>query len=126
MSEPKRIATPNAPSAVGAYSQAVEIGNFVFTSGTLPIDPVSKTIPEEVKAQAILALSNVKAIIEAAGSAMDKVVKSTVLLADIGDFAAVNEVYATFFSKPFPARSCFAVADLPLGAKVEVEVIAAK
>lgn len=126
MSVRKQIHTPNAPSAVGAYSQAIEIGNFVFISGMLPIDPVSKTIPEEVKAQAILVLSNIKAVIEAAGSAMDKVVKATVLLADIGDFAAVNEVYATFFSKPFPARSCFAVAELPLGAKVEVEVVAAK
>lgn len=126
MSEPKQIDTSNAPSAVGAYSQGIEIGDFIFTSGQLPIDPVSKAMPEDVKAQATVSLSNVKAILEAAGSDMGKVVKTTVLLADINDFAAVNEVYATFFAKPFPARSCFAVAALPLGAKVEIEVVAAK
>lgn len=126
MSELKQIDTPNAPSAVGAYSQGIELGDMIFTSGQLPIDPVSKAMPEDVKAQATVSLSNVKAILEAAGSGMDKVVKTTVLLADINDFAAVNEVYATFFAKPFPARSCFAVAALPLGAKVEIEVVAAK
>lgn len=126
MSEPKQIDTPNAPSAVGAYSQGITIGDFVFTSGQLPIDPVSKAMPEDIKAQAAMALSNVKAILEAAGSGMNKVVKATVFLADINDFAAVNEVYATFFAKPFPARSCFAVAALPLGARVEIEVVAAK
>lgn len=126
MSELKQIDTSNAPSAVGAYSQGIAVGDFVFTSGQLPIDPVSKAMPEDIKAQAAMALSNVKAILEAAGSGMEKVVKATVFLADINDFAAVNEVYATFFSKPFPARSCFAVAALPLGARVEIEVVAAK
>lgn len=126
MSELKQIDTPNAPSAVGAYSQAIAVGDFVFTSGNLPIDPVSKAMPDDIKAQANLALQNAKAILEAAGTGMNKVVKSTVYLADINDFGAVNEVYSTFFSKPFPARSCFAVKALPLGAKVEIEVIAAK
>lgn len=126
MSELKQIDTPNAPSAVGAYSQAIAVGDFVFTSGNLPIDPVSKAMPDDIKAQATLALQNVKAILEAAGTAMNKVVKATVFLSDINDFGAVNEIYATFFSKPFPARSCFAVKTLPLGAKVEIEVIAAK
>lgn len=126
MSELKQIDTPNAPSAVGAYSQAIAVGDFVFTSGNLPIDPVSKAMPDDIKAQANLALQNAKAILEAAGTGMNKVVKSTVYLADINDFGAVNEVYSTFFAKPFPARSCFAVKALPLGAKVEIEVIAAK
>lgn len=126
MSELKQIDTPNAPSAVGAYSQAIAVGDFVFTSGNLPIDPVSKAMPDDIKAQANLALQNAKAILEVAGTGMNKVVKSTVYLADINDFGAVNEVYSTFFSKPFPARSCFAVKALPLGAKVEIEVIAAK
>ncbi len=120
------IDSSNAPGAVGPYSQAIAFGEFVFTSGSLPIDPVSKKIPEDVKAQAKQALSNLKAILETAGSGMNKVVKSTVFLTDINDFAAVNEVYATFFDKPFPARSCFAVAALPMGAKVEVEVVAVK
>lgn len=126
MSELKQIDTPNAPSAVGAYSQAIAVGDFVFTSGNLPIDPVSKAMPEDIKAQATVALQNVKAILEAAGTGMNKVVKATVFLADIDDFGAVNEVYATYFSKPYPARSCFAVKTLPLGARVEIEVIAAK
>lgn len=125
MRELKQVDSPNAPSAVGAYSQGIVAGDMVYTSGCIPIDPVSKAMPEDVKAQAVVALQNVKAIVEAAGSAMEKVVKCTVYLADIGDFSAVNEVYATFFAKPFPARSCFAVAALPLGAKVEIEAVAA-
>lgn len=125
MSQLKQIDTDKAPGAVGAYSQAIAVGNLVYTSGNLPIDPVSKAMPEDIKDQAKVALSNVKAVLEAAGSSMDKVVKTTVFLTDIKDFPAVNEVYATFFKKPFPARSCFAVAALPLGAKVEVEVVGA-
>ncbi|MDR3077456.1 MAG: Rid family detoxifying hydrolase [Planctomycetota bacterium] len=124
MSELRKIETDKAPLAVGAYSQAIRIGDLVFTSGNLPIDPVNKTMPEDVKTQAKTALANVKAVLEAAGSGMDRVVKSTVFLADIKDFQAVNEVYAAFFSPPYPARSCFAVAALPLGAKLEIEVVA--
>lgn len=126
MIELKQIDTTNAPSAVGAYSQAIAVGDLVFTSGNLPIDPVSKAMPEDIKAQATVALQNVKAIVEAAGSGMDRVVKCTIFLADIDDFGAVNEVYSTFFGKPYPARSCYAVKALPLGAKVEIEAIAAK
>lgn len=126
MSELQQIETPNAPGAVGAYSQGIAVGDLVFVSGSLPIDPVSRAMPEDVKAQANLALTNVKGILEAAGSGMDKVVKATIFLANIDDFGAVNEVYSTFFTKPYPARSCFAVAALPLGAKLEIEVIATK
>ena len=126
MSDLKQVDTTNAPSAVGAYSQGINAGDFVFTSGQLPMDPVSKSMPEDIKAQATLSLQNVKAILEAAGSGMNKVVKCTIFLADINDFGAVNEVYATFFSQPYPARSCYAVAALPLGAKVEIEAIAVK
>lgn len=126
MSELKQVESSNAPAAVGPYSQAIAVGDLVYTSGCLPMDPVSKAMPEDIKAQATVALQNVKAVVEAAGSSMGRVVKATVFLTDINDFAAVNEVYATFFEKPFPARSCFAVKALPLGAKVEIEVVAAK
>lgn len=126
MSELKQIDSKNAPGAVGAYSQGIAVGDFIFTSGSLPIDPTSKAMPEDIKAQANLALTNIKGILEEAGSGMGKVIKATIYLADINDFQAVNEVYAGFFGKPYPARSCFAVAALPLGAKVEIEVIAAK
>ncbi|HCG03991.1 MAG TPA: reactive intermediate/imine deaminase [Desulfovibrio sp.] len=121
-----RVDTTAAPGAVGPYSQAMATGGFVFASGQLPIDPATKTMPDGVKEQTAQSLRNVKAILEATGTGLDKVLKATVYLADIKDFPAVNEVYATFFSAPFPARSCFAVAALPLGAKVEVEVIAAR
>lgn len=124
MSTLNPIETDKAPGAIGPYSQAISIGNLVFTSGQLPLDPITKTIPEEIKEQTRMSLTNVKNILVASGSSMDKVVKATIFLADMKDFPAVNEVYATFFSKPFPARSCFAVKDLPLGAKVEIEVIA--
>lgn len=126
MSELQAVETKNAPGAVGAYSQGIVVGDFVFASGSLPIDPVSKAMPEDVKAQANLAIANIKGILEAAGSGLNKVVKATIFLADINDFGAVNEVYSTYFSKPYPARSCFAVAALPLGAKLEIEVIAVK
>ena len=126
MSELKQIQTTKAPAAVGPYSQGIAMGDFVFASGCIPLDPATKTMPEGIKAQATQALENVKAVLEAAGTGMDRVVKAMVLLTDINDFAAVNEVYATYFSQPFPARSCFAVVALPLGAKVEIEVIAAK
>lgn len=122
--EKKAIATEKAPAAIGPYSQGVHAGSLVFTSGQLPIDPATKQMPEDVKEQTKIALSNVKAVLEAAGSSLDKVVKTTVYLADISYFADMNEIYATFFNQPFPARSAFAVKDLPLGAKVEIEVVA--
>ncbi|MDR3361739.1 MAG: RidA family protein [Desulfovibrio sp.] len=124
MKTPKVIATDKAPGAVGPYSQAMATENLIFTSGQLPIDPATKTMPEGIREQAATALTNVKNILESAGSDLGKVVKTTIYLADINDFPVVNEVYATFFQKPFPARSCFAVKDLPLAAKMEIEVIA--
>lgn len=126
MQQLEQIVSGQAPAAIGAYSQGIGCGDFVFTSGCLPIDPATKKMPEDITAQARQALTNVKAILEAAGTGMHRVVKATVFLADIKDFPAVNEVYASFFSQPYPARSCFAVAALPMGAKVEVEVVAAK
>lgn len=120
------INTNNAPAAIGPYSQALTTGALIFTSGQLPLAPGSKTIPDDIKAQATASLANVKAILEEAGSSLSKVLKTTVFLTDMKDFAAVNEVYSTFFSQPYPARSCFAVKELPLGAKVEIEVIAAR
>lgn len=126
MSKPEQIDSANAPAAVGPYSQAIALDNLIYTSGALPIDPATKTMPGDIKAQAAQALTNLKAILEAAGSGLDKVVKATIFLTDINDFAAVNEVYATFFTKPYPARSCFAVAALPLNAKVEIELVATR
>lgn len=120
------INTNNAPAAIGPYSQALTNGSLIFTSGQLPLAPGSKTIPDDIKAQATASLANVKAILEEAGSSLSKVLKTTVFLTDMKNFAAVNEVYSTFFSQPYPARSCFAVKELPLGAKVEIEVIAAR
>ena len=124
MSTPKRIDTDKAPAAVGPYSQALAGAGLVYTSGQLPINPATKTMPDDIKEQTATSLNNVKAILEEAGSGLDKVLKVTVFLADIADFSAVNEVYKTYFKEPFPARSCFAVKDLPLGAKIEIEVVA--
>lgn len=118
------ISTDKAPAAIGPYSQAISTGSLIFTSGQLPLKPGSKDMPDNIKDQARAALANVRAILEQAGSSMQKVVKVTVFLTDISDFAFVNEVYAECFSAPFPARSCFAVKALPLGARVEIEVIA--
>ncbi len=120
------INTDKAPAAIGPYSQALSNGTLIFTSGQLPLTPGSKTIPDDIKAQATASLTNVKAILEEAGSSLSKVLKTTVFLTDMKDFATVNEVYSTFFSQPYPARSCFAVKELPLGARVEIEVIASR
>ena len=126
MSKIQRIDTPNAPAAVGPYSQAMATDSLVYTSGQLGINPADKAMPEGVREQAALCLNNVKAVLKAAGSGLDKVLKITVFLTDMNDFAAVNEIYADFFSQPYPARSCFAVKTLPLGAKVEIEAVAAR
>ena len=110
------ISTPNAPGAIGPYSQAVKVGALLFLSGQLGIDPATGAITGGVAAQTKQALTNAKAILEAAGSTMDKVVKTTVFLSDIGNFAAMNEVYGTFFTAgSYPARSAFEVAALPKG-----------
>lgn len=120
------ISTTNAPGAIGPYSQAIDAGQFVFISGQIPVDPATGEIPEGITAQATQSLSNVKAILEAAGLTMDNVVKTTVFLADMSLFAPMNEVYAKAFSAPFPARSAVAVRELPKQVLLEVEVIAAK
>lgn len=123
----KQISTQNAPAAIGPYSQAIEVNGFVYASGQLPIDPATGAFPEGgVKEQTRQSLLNVKAILEEAGLALSNVVKTTVYLADMGDFAAMNEVYSRFFAQPFPARSAIAVKALPKGALVEVEVVAAR
>ena len=124
----KPISTSNAPAAIGPYSQAVDCGaGLVFLSGQLPIDPATGAFPEGgIQAQTRQSLRNVQAILAAAGLSLANVVKTTVFLADMGDFAAMNEVYATFFVEPFPARSAVAVKALPKGALVEIECIAAK
>ena len=124
----EKINTVNAPAAIGPYSQAIDSGaGLIFVSGQLPIDPATGAFPEGgVKEQTRQSLSNAAAILEAAGLSLANVVKTTVFLADMGDFAAMNEVYAQFFSEPFPARSAVAVKTLPKNALVEVECIAAK
>ncbi len=123
---PTPVSTDKAPAAVGPYSQGMVTGSLVFTSGQLPIVAETGVIPETIEEQAKASLENVKAVLEAAGSSMSQVVKTTVFLNDITHFAAVNEVYSTYFGQPFPARSCFEVACLPKGALVEVEVVAEK
>jgi 2-iminobutanoate/2-iminopropanoate deaminase len=124
----KPISTQNAPAAIGPYSQAVDSGaDLVFVSGQLPIDPSTGAFPEGgVTEQTRQSLSNAQAILQAAGLDLADVVKTTVFLADMGDFAAMNAVYATFFSEPFPARSAVAVKMLPKGALVEIECIATR
>lgn len=120
------VASPKAPEAIGAYSQAIAVGDFVFVSGTLPLDPATGKMPDDIKDQAKQALDNITVILDEAGTSMKKVAKATIFLADIGDFAAVNEIYSTYFTAPYPARCCVAVKDIPRGAKVEIEVIAVK
>ena len=116
------IDTKNAPGAIGPYSQAYETNGLVITSGQLPVNPADGTMPEGIAAQAEWSCKNVGAILEAAGSGFDKVVKTTCFLADIADFAAFNEVYAKYFTSK-PARSCVAVKDLPKGALCEIEAM---
>ena len=121
------IHTDRAPAAIGPYSQAVQAGNLLFVSGQIPIDPATGAFAgEDITTQTRQSLTNLKAILEEAGYTLSDVVKATVLLADMGDFAAMNAVYAEFFTANCPARAAFAVKDLPRGAKVEIEVIAAK
>lgn len=118
------IHTDSAPAAIGPYSQAIQIGDLLFVSGQVPIDPSTGAMVEgDIKAQAQQSLNNLKAILNAAGTNMGAVVKTTVFLADMNDFAAMNEVYAQFFQEPFPARSAVQVARLPKDAKVEIEAI---
>jgi 2-iminobutanoate/2-iminopropanoate deaminase len=121
------VQTNDAPGAVGPYSQGIQAGNLVFTAGQIGLDPATgKFVPGGVQAQARRALENVVAVLAAAGTSYANVVKVTVFLADMGDFKAVNEIYAEFFAEPYPARSAVAVKDLPLGALVEIEAIAVR
>ena len=119
------ISTDKAPAAIGPYSQAVKVGNLLFTSGMIPIDPATNTLVEGgIEVQAERALQNVKALLEASGSSMDKVVKTVVFIKNMDDFAKVNEIYAKYFTSDFPARSCVEVARLPKDVLIEMEAIA--
>ena len=121
----KVLETKNAPGAIGPYSQGFVVGGVVYTSGQIPVDPATGEVPAGIAAQAEQSCKNVGAILEAAGAGFDKVFKTTCFLADMGDFAAFNEVYAKYFTSK-PARSCVAVKDLPKGVLCEIEAIAAK
>ncbi|MDE6345994.1 MAG: RidA family protein [Muribaculaceae bacterium] len=120
------IATTNAPGAIGPYSQAIDAGPFVFISGQIPVNPATGEIPEGIAPQTAQSIANIKAILAEAGLSIDNVVKTTVFLADMNDFGAMNAVYADNFTAPFPARSAVAVKELPKQVLVEIEVIAAK
>ena len=123
----KVISTASAPAAIGPYSQAIEVGGMVFCSGQIPIDPSTGAFVEGgISEQTEQVLTNVSQVLAAAGTDISHVVKTTVFLSDMADFAAMNEVYATFFAQPFPARSAVAVKALPKGALVEIEVFAVK
>ena len=129
MATVKTIAAANAPKAVGPYSQAQKVSGeaeTIYVSGQLPLDPATATMPESIEAQTEQSLKNLGAILAEGGFSYDNVVKTTVLLADIKDFAAMNAVYAEFFTGEKPARMCYQVAALPMGAKVEIDCIAAK
>ncbi len=123
----KTICTKNAPAAIGPYSQAVMVGDFIYTSGQIPIDKDTKMIAGEgIEEQAQAALSNLSEVLKEAGAGLGDVVKTTVFLKDMRDFAAVNKIYSGFFSEECPARSCVEVANLPMGVKIEIEAIAVK
>lgn len=123
----KVVATAAAPAAIGPYSQAICCGDLVFTSGQLPLDPATGTMPATIEEQTRQSLTNVKAVLAAEGLTMDDVVKTTVFMQNMGDFAAMNGVYATFFSEgKYPARSAVEVAKLPKGALLEIEAVATK
>ncbi|WP_290190934.1 Rid family detoxifying hydrolase [Paramuribaculum intestinale] len=122
----KQIATTAAPAAIGPYSQAIDLGNMVFISGQIPVNPATGEIPEGIKAQTAQSIANIKAILAEASLTIDNVVKTTVFLADMADFTAMNEVYAESFTAPFPARSAVAVRELPKQVLVEIETIAVR
>ncbi|MCI8339411.1 MAG: RidA family protein [Lachnospiraceae bacterium] len=123
----KEIRTEKAPGAIGPYSQAVEAGGMIYTSGMIPIDPeTGELVTGSVEQQAKQAISNLKNLLEAAGSSMDKVVKTVVFISDMEDFAKINKVYGEYFAQPYPARSCVQVARLPKDVAIEIEAIAEK
>lgn len=122
----KVISTDKAPAAIGPYSQAIEVNGMVFTSGVIPVNPETGVIPEGVEAQATQAFTNLTNLIEAAGTSMDKVIKTIVFIKEMNDFGKINEIYAQFFKEPFPARSCVEVARLPKDVLLEIEAISEK
>ncbi len=122
----KQIATTKAPAAIGPYSQAIDMGNMVFISGQIPVNPADGTVPEGIEAQTAQSISNIKAILAEAGLTIGNVIKTTVFLADMSLFTPMNEVYAREFTAPFPARSAVAVKELPKQVLVEIESIAVK
>ncbi|MBQ7793252.1 MAG: RidA family protein [Clostridia bacterium] len=119
----KAIKTNTAPAAIGPYSQAIVIGDMLYTSGQIPVDPATGRIPEGVEAQANQAFTNLKNLIAASGASIENTVKTTVFIKNMEDFAAINEIYASYFTEPFPARSCVEVARLPKDVLLEVEAI---
>ena len=122
----KKISTEKAPAAIGPYSQAIEVNGMVFTSGVIPVNPATGEIPEGVEAQAEQAFSNMAALLQAAGTSMEAVIKTTVFIKEMNDFGKINEIYAKYFTGTFPARSCVEVARLPKDVLLEVEAIATK
>lgn len=120
----KEIKTKNAPAAIGPYSQAVVQNNIVFTSGQIPVNPITGEIPEGIEAQANQVFTNIRNLLEASGTSITKTVKTTVFIQNIDDFAKVNEIYGEYFAEPYPARSCVEVSRLPKGVLIEVEAIA--
>lgn len=120
----KTVSTDKAPAAIGPYSQAQIVGSLVYTSGQIPVDPSTGIIPESVEAQAEQVFVNIEKLLEAAGSSISKVVKTTVFIKNMDDFAAINAVYGKFFTQPYPARSCVEVARLPKDVLIECEAIA--
>ncbi|MDY2588756.1 MAG: RidA family protein [Agathobacter sp.] len=122
----KVISTDKAPAAIGPYSQAIEVNGMVYTSGIIPVDPATGNIPQGSVEQAKQALTNLSNLLEAAGTSMDNVIKTTVFIKEMNDFGAINEVYATYFTGDFPARSCVEVARLPKDVMLEIEAIAIK
>ena len=122
----KVISTTNAPAAIGPYSQAIEANGFVFASGQIPVNPETGEIPEGIEAQAEQVMKNVKNLLEAAGTSVDQVVKTSVFIKNMDDFATINGIYAKYFAKDCPARSCVEVARLPKDVLIEIEAIVAK
>ncbi len=123
--EKNMIHTDNAPAAIGPYSQAIDLGEMIFTSGQIPVAP-DGSVSSDISEQTRQALTNLKAVVEAGGSSFDKVVKTTVFITDMAQFGEINAVYAEFFKEPYPARSCVQVAALPKGVSIEIEAIAIK
>lgn len=122
----KKISTNKSPAAIGPYSQGIDIGNMVFVSGQIPVNPETGAMADSIEEQTAQSLNNIKNILREAGLSMKNVIKTVVFLDDLSNFAAMNKVYESFFSDPFPARSCVEVAAIPKGAKVEIECIAVK